>query len=101
MGPQGFPGQPRTMLREATAGGADPNRHPATSNGTSQSCRTSTLKGSFKQGDRTMLGHFAGGYEVEALTCENSVTCVRTTQGRQIAYPRRACVDKTASVSKN
>jgi RNA polymerase sigma factor (sigma-70 family) len=58
------------------------------------------LKGSFKQGDRTMPGHFAGDYEVEALTCENSVTCVRSTRGRQIVYPRRACVGKTASVSK-
>src|SRR5258708_39319494 len=100
MGSYGFPRQPRTMLREAAAGGADPIRHPATSYGTSQSCRTSTLTGSFKQGDRIMSGHFAGGYEVEALTCENSVTCVRTTRGRQIAYPCRACVGKTASVSK-
>src|ERR1700722_4715854 len=99
MGTQGFPGQPRTILREAAAGGPYPIGHYATSPGTSQSRRTSMLKGSFKQGDRTVPGHFVDGYQVEALTRENSIACICTTRGRQTALQRRAGVNTTAYVS--
>jgi hypothetical protein len=48
-----------------------------------------------------MPGHFAGGYQVEALTCESSIACLCKRRGQQITYERRVRLGKAASASNN